>query len=119
MLNTALLATVTVSLAVGQLLFKRTGLAIQDRTMADGLLAMMRQPAFYAALTLYGLTTLLWIWVLSRVPLSQAYPWVALTTAIVPCIGWLVFGERIAPTFWLGMALILLGLFITQFWGAA
>jgi drug/metabolite transporter (DMT)-like permease len=115
MLNTALLATVAVSLAVGQLLFKRTGLAIQDRSVADGLLAMMRQPAFYAALTLYGVTTLLWIWVLSRVPLSQAYPWVALTTAIVPIIGWLVFGERIAPSFWLGMAFILLGLFITQY----
>jgi drug/metabolite transporter (DMT)-like permease len=115
MLNIALLATVAFSLAVGQLLFKKAGLAIQDRPIADGMLAIIREPAFYAALLLYGCTTLLWIWILSRVPLSRAYPWIAVTTAIVPCIGWLVFDEPVAPYFWVGLALILFGLAITQF----
>lgn len=114
MVNAALLATVAICLAAGQLLFKRTGLAIRGRPVADGLLMLMRMPSFFAALAIYGCTTLLWVWVLSRVPLIQAYPWVAVTTVIVPLIGWFVFGERVAPLFWCGLALILLGLLVTQ-----
>jgi hypothetical protein len=37
---------------------------------------VIRQPALYAALTLYGFSTVLWIWIMSRLPLMQAHPWV-------------------------------------------
>jgi multidrug transporter EmrE-like cation transporter len=70
---------------------------------------------FYLALSLYAFSTFLWIWILSRVPLSQAYPWVAIGIAIVPLLGWYVFDERIKPTFWLGVLLIVSGVIITQF----
>ena len=114
MLNSALLAVVVLCLAAGQVLFKHAGLAIQGQPMPDALLTLARQWRFHLALAIYGFATLLWTWVLSRVPLSQAYPWVALTTAIVPVLGWLVFAERLPPLFWAGMALILLGLLVTQ-----
>jgi hypothetical protein len=51
----------------------------------------------YAALALYGFSTLLWIWILSRASLMQAYPWVAANMAIVRSIGWLAFGGRVTP----------------------
>ena len=75
----------------------------------------MLQPLLYAALALYGVATLLWIWILARVPLSQAYPWVAVGAFIVPLLGWWLFGERPAPIFWLGVLLIVGGVAVTQY----
>lgn len=102
-------------LAIGQLLFKQVGLSIRDQSLVDGVLSALRQPALYAALSLYGLATLLWIWILSRVPLTQAYPWVAAGVVIVPLLGLWVFGERVSFTFWVGVVLIVIGIVITQY----
>jgi drug/metabolite transporter (DMT)-like permease len=113
-INFVTLAVVMVAMAIGQILFKHVGLAMRDRPLLDGLELMVRQPALYAALAIYGLTTLLWVWILSRVPLMQAYPWIAATTVIVPVLGWSIFGERVAPIFWVGLALILVGMLLTQ-----
>jgi multidrug transporter EmrE-like cation transporter len=114
MVRFASLAVFALSLAAGQALFKKVGLVIRDQPFFDGLLLVARQPALYAALAFYGLSTLLWIWILSRVPLMQAYPWVAANMAIVPLIGWFAFGERVTPVFWLGVVLILAGILLTQ-----
>jgi drug/metabolite transporter (DMT)-like permease len=112
--NSILLATVTVLLSAGQLLFKRAGLAIQGHPLADGLWTLVALPSFYLALTLYGLATVIWIYVLSRVPLIEAYPWIAAATVAVPLIGWFYYGERVGPLFWVGLALIAAGLLLTQ-----
>jgi len=117
--NFVSLAIFTAALSTGQVMFKQLGLAIRGQPVFDGLLTLVRHPALYAVLTIYGLATLLWIWILSRVPLMQAYPWVALGTAIVPLMGWYFFGERVAPTFWFGLALILIGMFLTQYENSA
>jgi multidrug transporter EmrE-like cation transporter len=114
-LNAISLFVFTCMLAVGQLLFKHVGLAIRGQSLTESLYAMARQPAFYGALALYGVSTLLWVWILSRVPLTQAYPWVAAGVAIVPLLGWLTFGERVTPMFWFGVAFIIAGILLTQF----
>jgi drug/metabolite transporter (DMT)-like permease len=114
LLRLASLAFFTLLLAVGQIFFKQVGLAIRNQPIPVALLSMARQPALYAALTLYGLSTLLWVGILSRVPLMQAYPWVAANVVIVPLIGWFVFGERVTPAFWLGVTLIMTGIVLTQ-----
>jgi drug/metabolite transporter (DMT)-like permease len=111
----ASLTVFALSLAAGQALFKRVGLVIHDQPFVDGIVLVARQPALYVALALYGFSTLLWIWILSRVALMQAYPWVAANMAIVPLIGWFAFGERVTPVFWLGVVLILAGIGLTQF----
>jgi multidrug transporter EmrE-like cation transporter len=108
------LTVFTLSLAAGQILFKHVGLAIRNQPFLDGLLLAARQPTLYAALALYGLSTVLWIWILSRVALMQAYPWVAANVAIVLLIGWFGFGERVYPVFWLGLVLILVGILLIQ-----
>jgi multidrug transporter EmrE-like cation transporter len=110
----ASLAVFTLFLAGGQIFFKQVGLAVRNQPILAALLSIARQPALYAALTLYGLSTFLWIWILSRVPLMQAYPWVAANVAIVPLIGWFGFGEQVTPAFWLGVVLIIAGILLTQ-----
>ena len=115
MVNTIALAIFTLTLSIGQLLFKQVGLSIRGLPMAEGLLSLARQPMLYAALTLYGFATLLWIWILSRVPLMQAYPWVSAGVVIVPLAGVYFFNERASPIFWLGVCLVVAGILITQY----
>jgi drug/metabolite transporter (DMT)-like permease len=81
----------------------------------DGFLAIARMPVLYAALGLYAAATLVWIWVLSRVPLSQAYPWVAISVGAVPLLAWLVFHERLTSGYWIGLGFIVVGVFLTQY----
>jgi multidrug transporter EmrE-like cation transporter len=113
-INVLSLSIFTVALAVGQVMFKRVGLSIRGRPPLDSVFDILGHPMFYLVLLIYGFCTFLWIWILSRVPLAQAYPWVAIGVAIVPLMGWYVFGERIEPIFWLGVLLILFGIIITQ-----
>ena len=97
------------------MLFKQVGLSIRGQPLIDGLLLSTRQPGLYAALVLYGLATALWVWILSRVPLSTAYPWVAMGVIVVPILSWWVFDERLSATFWMGVAFIVVGIAITQY----
>lgn len=118
LLDAASLTAFTLILASGQVLFKRVGLSLQGHAGLEGLLTVLREPSLYLALATYGFATLLWIWILSRVTLIQAYPWVSLGTVVVPLLGWLIFGERVAPVFWVGVAFIILGVGLTQYGGA-
>lgn len=118
MIDTVSLLGFTLLLALGQLLFKKVGLELRGQPLGDGLLRVFATPAFYAAIALYGAATLLWIWILSRVPLSRAYPYVALGVVLVPLASMFVFGERVHLTFWLGAALIVAGIVITQIGGS-
>ena len=112
--NTLWLLLFSVMLAGGQLLFKRAAQAITGLPVQRLLPVLAATPAMWAAVTLYGGATLLWVWILSRVPLSQAHPWAALGVVIVPLAAVLVFGETVRPVFWLGAALIVAGVVLTQ-----
>jgi drug/metabolite transporter (DMT)-like permease len=113
MTNTLSLLAFTVLLAGGQLLFKKVGLELRASS-AGNVWRLLLSPTLYAALVLYGFATLLWIWILSRVPLSRAYPYVALGVVLVPLASLLFFGERVRPVFWLGAGLIVAGIIVTQ-----
>ena len=112
--NTAWLILFSLSLSGGQLLFK---LAAQDITgvpISLMLPALMLSPAMWGAVTLYGSATLLWVWILTRVPLSQAYPWAALGAVFVPLLAVLLLGETVTPLYWLGTILIAAGIILAQ-----
>jgi multidrug transporter EmrE-like cation transporter len=112
-LNLVSLLGFTLLLASGQAMFKTVGLVLRT----EGVAAVLRAPALWAALVLYGGATGLWIWILSRVPLTRAYPWVSLGTVLVPLLGWYWFREPVGPVFWLGVGLIVAGLMLTQVGG--
>ncbi len=113
-MNTALLALVAGSLIAGQVIFKSLGVAILGQSLASVLLYLATSPRFYLAVGLYGTSTIVWIYVLSRVRLVEAYPWIAAVSVVVPLLGWLVFGERVTIWFWIGLLLVAAGLILTQ-----
>jgi drug/metabolite transporter (DMT)-like permease len=91
--------------ACGQLLFK--GARAVDPTAP--LTAVLLSPITWGALILYALSSLLWLWSLSRTALSYAYPILALTFPIVVGLAAVIFDEAISPLRWLGVGLIVAG----------
>src|SRR5437867_1430950 len=74
----ALLIGYPLLLAAGQILFKRTATRLVGLPMPEQLMALLVQPSFYAACLLYAAATVLWVWLLTHIPLSAAYPFVGL-----------------------------------------
>ena len=63
----------------------------------------------------YGLSIILWLWVLSKVDVSLAYPFQALGYILVTILAWLIFYEeinmlRICALIFITIGLILLAL---------
>ena len=100
-------------IALGQILFK---LASRGAGEADaaGLLGLARNPFLLAALVLYGLGTVLWVYVLKYVPLNVAYPFMALSFCLVPALAWLALGESMTWRQGAGLVLIVAGLVVTR-----
>jgi drug/metabolite transporter (DMT)-like permease len=107
-----LLVAYAAGMSGGQLLFKMAAL----RSGAGGglferLLGLVANVYFMAALVLYGGFAILWVWILTVIPLSRAYPFVALAFALTPLLGGLVFGDAISYRLVAGILFILCGLF--------
>ena len=99
-----------VGIACGQILFKLCAKAYQTH----GLLAPYTLTLFGAAMVLYGVTTLVWIGVLSRSELGKVYPLMALAFVLVPIATYFLFDERFSVGYMLGIALIVAGIILTS-----
>jgi len=88
---------------------------IDGEAVAQPLLLVARvltNPLVLVGLGLYVLGAVAWLTVLSRVPLSFAYPMLALSYALTPLLAWLVLREPIPSIRWVGIAVIVLGVSI-------
>ena len=91
--------------ATGQIFFK----AAQSMHSDASLLSLFAQPEVWGGLIVYGLSSVCWLWVLARAPLSFAYPILSLTFPIVVGVSAIYFAELILPLRWMGVGLIMLG----------
>lgn len=108
----------SVMLAGGQTLFKLSAASTPSLFTLTGFLALLTNIWFWLALILYGTATLLWLYILQQIPLSLAYPFVALGFIFVPSIGWLAFHEPLNMYYVFGIVLILSGLGLITVLGA-
>ena len=92
-------------LALGQVLFKLS--AGHDPAHPW---AFLFSPIFVAAVAIYGLATVTWIFALRQFPIAVAYPMQALAIVIVLMIGVLFFRESLGPVQWAGVGAILVGM---------
>lgn len=99
------------TLPAGQLLFKWAAMhpPAGGAPLATALLQRWR---LGAALGWYGLAALFWFYILTRVPLSAAFPFSIAGSALVPLAAALVFRERLTWRYAAGYALMLIGLFV-------
>lgn len=106
-----LLFVYPLAVGAGQILFKIAA----DRLRPDaGLLAQVTEPALLAAFGLYGALAFVWIIIVRELPLSAAYPFVALSFVVTPFFAWLILNEDLNMGYLIGIAFICVGVFITQ-----
>lgn len=98
-------------IAVGQILFKYVGLL--SVTTPGGWSVHVVMSAL-AAFAVYGTATLVWIYLLRTIPLTKAYPFMALSFVLVPLGAAVLFGERLNGAYTLGLVLIVAGVLIVS-----
>jgi len=76
------------------------------------LIRIFTTPIILAGIAMYIVGTLIWLVVLSRMDLSYAYPLVATTYVFTPLLANVLLHEPIPTLRWLGIAFILVGVFI-------
>jgi multidrug transporter EmrE-like cation transporter len=115
----ALLVGYSTGMAVGQLLFKQAAITLRvpGKTYVQLLVAVGTNVPLLAALTLYGGLTALWVYILTIMELSKAYPFVALAFVLTPMMANFVFNEPLAPSYFVGLTAIVAGLLIIT-WGS-
>ncbi len=103
----------SLALPIGQALFKWA--AIHHERQTGPLLGrLITNVPFVAALAWYGLSALVWFFILTRVPLSRAYPFVLAGAGLIPILAWFVFKEPVGWRIAAGYVLMLGGLFVVQ-----
>jgi len=69
-----------------------------------------QQPLLWAGLALFAISAVFWLVVLSRVPLSIAYPLVGVSYILVVLIAKLVLHESVPALRWVGVVVVALGI---------
>ena len=71
-----------------------------------------REPRLWTGLFLFGISSLFWLVVLSRIPLSVAYPFVGISYIFVVGFARFVLHENVPASRWVGVAVVALGIAI-------
>jgi len=108
-----LLVTVTLNV-VGQYLMKR---GMSDVGVITGALNQLlislatafTNPYVLAGVGAYGLSSIFWLILLSRVDLSYAYPALSLGYVLITLVSALFLGEEVSPLRWAGVLIICVG----------
>jgi drug/metabolite transporter (DMT)-like permease len=97
-----------VGIAVGQILFKLSAISLSE---TGSFFALKTFLTLFSAMLLYGITSIAWVWVLQKTDLGRVYPLMAIAFILVPIGSYLIFGERFQSQYFVGVVLIIIGVF--------
>ena len=103
--------------AAAQLLLKsgtnRLGVISLDAgNWGSTLVRMASEGYFIAGVAFYGVSLVVWILGLSRVPVSIAYPMLSLGYVVNAIAAHYLFGEAVTAQRWLGIGFIVVGVYL-------
>lgn len=103
--------------SVGQIMMKtgsdRVGqLTLTPSTLVPELLRILRIPEFWMAMLLFGVSSLIWVKVLAKNELTQAYPLGSMSYVFVVLLSALLLNEAITANKLVGAAVIMAGIVI-------
>ena len=111
-----LIMAISILLAVaGQLLMKRGMMSFGTFPVSQLLvkvIPMFLNPWVFIGFVCFGLSSIFWLVVLSRMPLSLVYPMVSVAYVIVAMLSMIFFKENVSLVRWGGIAVIVLGVFL-------
>ena len=76
------------------------------------ILPMVFQPYVFFGIMCFGVSSIFWLVVLSRIDLSMAYPLVSVAYVVVAIFSYYVFKENVSLLRWLGIITICFGVFL-------
>ena len=82
----------------------------QAQTAFEILLAGLGNLYLWTGLAIYAFSFVIWLWLLSFIPLRYAYPVAATSLLIVPLLSGLITRSFPQPTYWIGIVLVIVGL---------
>ncbi|OGC06567.1 hypothetical protein A2526_01700 [candidate division WOR-1 bacterium RIFOXYD2_FULL_36_8] len=111
-----LLIMVSISLAVIAQLSMKHGMnefgSFQVTQILSKIAPMLSNPWVFTGFALFGLSSIFWLAVLSRMNLSFAYPMVSLAYVAVAFLSMILFKESVSFIRWLGIFIICFGVFL-------
>jgi undecaprenyl phosphate-alpha-L-ara4N flippase subunit ArnE len=108
-----ILMTVVVLGTVGQLSLKYAFQSSVNEQLPDkSPTKLLFSPFFWIWFTSYVVVTILWLIVLRSIPLSQAFPALGLTFALVPLASNKFLKEKVILSQWIGIAIIITGVIL-------
>jgi drug/metabolite transporter (DMT)-like permease len=113
MLKYILILSNIVCLVLGQTCWK---IGLESLHLHGNLLQKLFQvvfsPFIFLGFVLYILATVIWMYLLSRLPLSFLYPLQSIAYILALFVGVFLFKEHIPVTRWIGTGIILLGVYL-------
>lgn len=110
-----ILASVLIA-ACGQLLLRYGMTRVRhdhpDSHKVELLLAAARSPWVVGGLAVFGMSAMLWLITLSKVPLSRAYPFTAIGFIAILAASSILLDEAVGPRLWIGALVVVGGLLL-------
>ena len=111
-----LILSISILLAViGQLLMKKGMLEFGTFPVSQLLfkiIPMFMNPYVFLGFACFGISSIFWLVVLSRLPLSLVYPMVSVAYILVAFASMIFFKEQVSVVRWLGISIIVFGVFL-------
>lgn len=99
-----------IAISSGQILFK---LAANKMSLGQGLFQFNTLAILFLAFFIYGITSLVWVYLLQKIDIGKVYPLMALAFIFVPVGSVIFFGESFNARYLLGVFLIVSGILFT------
>lgn len=112
-MEVAVLLGLSIILGVaGQILLKEGVRRAGGIGFGPELFRLLFTPLVFGGFFLYGLSSVIWLMILSRVQLSIAYPMLSLGYILVVLAGWWFLKEAITAYKIIGVLIIMVGVFV-------
>jgi drug/metabolite transporter (DMT)-like permease len=105
----AAVAQLTLKAGMNQVTTANGGVVTVSGASAKAILGNL---TVWGGLALFGLSAVVWLFVLSRTSLSFAYPFAALSYFLILLVDRFVLHESIPPLRWAGVAMIMVGILL-------
>lgn len=105
----------SVGMGIGQLLLKFSAQrqsSLPENSLVGYILSLFTDWAFLLGIVIYGILLLYWVWLLSFLPLSKAYPFTLLSLILTAIGGAIFFQEALTARFVAGLLIIGFGLLL-------
>jgi drug/metabolite transporter (DMT)-like permease len=106
------LLLVNVCLLVGGQMLWKVGASSINEWGVGTIFYLLRSPFFIGGGLLYVIATFIWMYIISKMPFSVAYPMQSLSYVLGVIMAFLIFKEQVSLTQWLGIVVIVLGVYL-------